>query len=93
MAHSIDAHLAAVHQHNTATLKQWRGEVRIRNTMTKAEARELQSVKTYLTAGMPDTAARALSAMVRATRNRTTSAELMTYAAELNLLHRPEFII
>jgi hypothetical protein len=93
MAHSIDAHLAAVHQHNTATLKQWREEVRIRNTMTKAEARELQSVKTYLTAGMPDTAARALSAMVRATRNRTTSAELMTYAAELNLLHRPESII
>lgn len=90
---NIDAHLAAVHQHNTATLKQWREEVRTRNTMTKAEARELQSVKTYIAAGMPDTAARALSAMVRATRNRTTSAELMTYAVELNLLHRPEFII
>lgn len=93
MTNSIDAHMAAVHQHNTATLKQWREEVRMRNTMTKAEARELQSVKTYLAAGMPDTAARALSALVRSTRSRTTSAELMTYAVELNLLHRPEFII
>lgn len=90
---NTDETLAAVHQHNTATLKAWGEEVRIRNTMTKAEAKQLQSVKTYCAAGMHDTAARALSAMVRATRNRTTSAELMTYAVELNLLHRPEFII
>lgn len=61
--------------------------------MTKQEARQLQMVKTYIAAGMHDTAARSLSAMVRATRNRTTSAELMRQAVELNLLHRPEFII
>lgn len=90
---NIDAHLAAMHQHNTATLKQWREEVNIRNTMTKAEARELQNVKKYLAAGMPDTAARALSALVRSTRNRTTSAELMSQAIQLDLLHHPEFII
>jgi len=61
--------------------------------MTKAEARELENVKRYIAAGMPDTAARALSALVRATRKRTTSAELMSQAIQLDLLHRPEFII
>jgi len=61
--------------------------------MTKAEARELENVRRYIAAGMPDTAARALSALVRATRKRTTSAELMSHAVTLNLLHRPEFII
>jgi len=61
--------------------------------MTKAEARELENVRRYIAAGMPDTAARALSALVRATRKRTTSAELMSQAIQLDLLHRPEFII
>lgn len=61
--------------------------------MTKSEARELENVKRYMAAGMPDTAARALSALVRATRNRNTSAELMSQAIQLDLLHRPEFII
>lgn len=61
--------------------------------MTKSEARELENVKRYMAAGMPDTAARALSALVRATRNRNTSTELMSQAIQLDLLHRPEFII
>jgi len=61
--------------------------------MTKSEARELENVKRYIAAGMPDTAARALSALVRSTRKRTTSAELMTHAVQMDLLHRPEFII
>lgn len=61
--------------------------------MTKSEARELENVKRYIAAGMPDTAARALSALVRATRNRNTSAELMSQAIQMDLLHRPEFII
>jgi hypothetical protein len=61
--------------------------------MTKAEARELENVKRYIAAGMPDTAARALSALVRATRSLNTSAELMSQAIQLELLHRPEFII
>lgn len=90
---AIDATLAAVHQHNTATLAKWREEVRIRNTMTKAEAKQLESVKTYCAAGMPDTAARALSAMIRATRNKTTSAELKIYAAEMGLSTHPDYII
>jgi hypothetical protein len=61
--------------------------------MTKSEARELENVKRYIAAGMPDTAARALSALVRATRSLNTSAELMSQAIQLDLLHRPEFII
>lgn len=61
--------------------------------MTKSEARELENVKRYIAAGMPDTAARALSALVRATRSRNTSAELMSQAIQLDLLHRPEFIV
>lgn len=61
--------------------------------MTKAETRQVQTVHAYMAAGMPDTAARALSALVRSTMSRKTSAELMTLAVELNLLHRPEFII
>jgi hypothetical protein len=61
--------------------------------MTKAEARELENVRRYIAAGMPDTAARALSALVRSTRSLNTSAELMSQAIQLELLHRPEFII
>jgi hypothetical protein len=61
--------------------------------MTKSEARELENVKRYIAAGMSDTAARALSALVRATRSLNTSAELMSQAIQLDLLHRPEFII
>jgi len=63
------------------------------NTVTKSETREIENVKRYITAGMPDTAARALSALVRAARNRKSSAELMQHAVDLNLLHRAEFII
>jgi hypothetical protein len=61
--------------------------------MTKAEARELEYIRIYLAAGMPDTAARALSALVRSTRKRTTGAQLMELAIDWNLLHRPEFIV
>ena len=63
------------------------------NTVTKSETREIENVKRYMAAGMPDTAARALSALVRAARTRKSSAELMQHAVELNLLHRAEFII
>lgn len=61
--------------------------------MTKAEARELETIRKFLIVGMPDTAARALSALVRSTRSRKTSAKFMELAVNWNLLHRPEFII
>ena len=61
--------------------------------MTKAEARELETIRKYLIVGMPDTAARALSALVRSTRSHKTSAQFMELAVNWNLLHRPDFII
>lgn len=61
--------------------------------MTKSETRELKIVDQYLAAGMRDTAARALSAMIRATRSRATSFELMQRAVSLDLVHLPDFII
>jgi hypothetical protein len=61
--------------------------------MTKHETRELANVELYISAGMHDTAARALSALVRAARTFKSSHELMQHAVRLNLLHRPEFVI
>ena len=61
--------------------------------MTKAETRELAIINRYLAAGMRDTAARALSALIRCTRSRKTSFELMQQAVALDLIHSPDFII
>ena len=61
--------------------------------MTKSENRELDMIRRYLNAGMTDTAARALSALVRSTRNRTTSYELMRLAIDWDLLAHEDFII
>lgn len=60
--------------------------------MTKSEARELQSVSRYVAAGMHDTAARALSALIRAARTDKSRAALMEQARALQLTHLPEFI-
>ena len=61
--------------------------------MNKSETRELQNIERYLAAGMRDTAARSLSALIRATRSRTTSFELMQRAVALDLVHLPDFIV
>jgi hypothetical protein len=61
--------------------------------MTKSEARELEIIRKYLAAGMPDTAARALSALIRSTMRRTTAHELHRFAVEHNLQAQPDFII
>ena len=61
--------------------------------MNKAETRELQQVKAYIAAGMTDTAARALSALIRATMRRTTAHELHRFAIEHQLHIHPDFII
>jgi hypothetical protein len=61
--------------------------------MTKSEARELQKIETLMTLGMRDTAARSLSALIRATRSRATSFELMQRAVSLDLVHLPDFIV
>lgn len=61
--------------------------------MTKSENRELDTIRRYLSAGMKDTAARALSALVRSTRNRNTSHALMALAIDWGLITNEEFII
>jgi hypothetical protein len=61
--------------------------------MNKAETRELDKVKTLLQMGMTDTAARALSALIRSTLKRTTAAELRSFAVAHGLATNPEFII
>ena len=54
--------------------------------MTKSETRELAKIETYLSAGMTDTAARSLSALIRSTLSRKTSFELMQWAIESGLI-------
>ena len=61
--------------------------------MTKAENREIKNIMNYHAAGMTDTAARALSALIRATMRRTTAHELHRFAIEHQLHIHPDFII
>jgi hypothetical protein len=61
--------------------------------MNKSETRELQIIRAYIAAGMMDTAARALSALIRSTMRRSTAQELYRFAVEHNLQAQPEFII
>ena len=61
--------------------------------MTKAEQRQLDIVKKYYRLGHPDTAALALSALIRATRSNKTRAELLTNAEVMGLVNNPNFII
>jgi hypothetical protein len=61
--------------------------------MTKAEQRQLDIVKKYYRMGHPDTAALALSALIRATRSNKTRAELLTNAEVMGLVNNPDFII
>lgn len=61
--------------------------------MTKSETREMKSVQLYMAAGMRDTAARALSALIRAARTNKSRDALMEQARALQLTDQPEFII
>jgi hypothetical protein len=61
--------------------------------MTKIEQRELANIIVMHKIGMTDTAARALSAMIRATRKASTRATLMSDAVMLGIVKHPEFII
>ena len=61
--------------------------------MTKAETRELANIEKYLAASMYDTAARALSALIRASRSESTKFELMRRAHSSGLSCNREFIV
>jgi hypothetical protein len=60
--------------------------------MNKSETRELQIIRAYIAAGMMDTAARALSALIRSTMRRSTAQELYRFAVEHDLQTQPDFI-
>jgi hypothetical protein len=61
--------------------------------MTKSENREIKNVELYIAHGMTDTAARTLSALIRAARTSTSRANLMIYAHSFKLTNHPDFII
>ena len=63
--------------------------------MTKSEAREVEAIRTYVRLGMDDTAARALSALIRAARTAKSRNELMALAGpqQWGYVNHPEFIV
>jgi len=61
--------------------------------MNKSQAKQLERVKLFIAADMRDTAARALSAMIRASLVRKTAQELYVFAVENQLHVEAEFII
>jgi len=60
--------------------------------MTKSEIRELESVARYIQHGMIDTAARALSGLIRCARTTKSQTQLREVAELLNLTNHPDFI-
>ena len=61
--------------------------------MNKAQAKQLQNVKLYIANDMRETAARVLSAMIRAALVRKTAQELYAFALEHDLHVESEFRI
>ena len=61
--------------------------------MTKTEAREVATARRYAAAGMLDTAARSLSALIRAARTDISKFQLMSEACKLGADKLPEFIV
>jgi hypothetical protein len=61
--------------------------------MTKAEYRQLEMVEAYLDNGMNDTAARALSAIIRSTMNDKTAEQLLVLANNWKLNKEADFIV
>jgi hypothetical protein len=60
--------------------------------MTKSEQREVSRLDLYIAHGMVDTAARILSAMIRAARTTRSENEMRAIAAALQLDAHPDFI-
>ena len=60
--------------------------------MTKSEQREVSRLDLYIAHGMIDTAARALSALIRSARTTRSQTELRAIAARMQLDAHPDFI-
>ena len=61
--------------------------------MTKTETQALTNVRMYAVAGLRDTAARSLSALIRAARTNASKAELLAEARKLGVDKLPEFVV
>ena len=61
--------------------------------MNKSQKKQFEMVKMYMANSMQDTAARGLSAMIRAAMTGTSRAALMLAAEDLKLTNNPEFLI
>lgn len=61
--------------------------------MNKNQIKQMSNIRFYVINGMPDAAARGLSAMIRAAMSNKSKAALMAAAVELNLTNHSEFII
>lgn len=61
--------------------------------MNKSQKRQLELIEIYIDNNMQDTAARSLSALIRAAMTKKSKDFLMQRAIDLNLTKRPEFIV
>ena len=61
--------------------------------MNKQQAKQVEMAKRYVALGLPDAAARSISALIRCAMSRKSREALMAVAADLNVDKHPEFII
>lgn len=61
--------------------------------MNKAQKKELEKINVYVDYGMLDTAARALSALIRCSVSESAKREMARIAEELEIKTHPDFIV
>ena len=61
--------------------------------MNKVQARQVELAKRYVALGLPDVAARSISALIRCSLSRKAEADLMQIAKDMGIDKHPEFII
>jgi hypothetical protein len=61
--------------------------------LTKSQVKEVAKIAVYHKMEMPDTVARALSAMIRASRTKTQRSAMLEYAELFGVVKHSEFII
>ena len=61
--------------------------------MNKAQKRQVEMIHLYLANGMPDTAARSLSALIRSALTAKGRSELLALAETIGVINHPDFII
>jgi hypothetical protein len=61
--------------------------------MNKAQKKQVEMIKVYLSNNMTDTAARSISSLIRSAMTNKSKQELLYLAAEYNLVDNSEFII